>query len=143
MNLEYESAGAADVPVIFAQAQALVDAYEDVTAIDYDRVMDWMQRKITKLVGSYTRVRRDGAICAYYRLTAEGEVDDFYVLPAFRGQGIGSAILEKCLRESEKPPWLYVFTKNARAVALYERFGFRVAERVDNTRVIMRQEKKV
>lgn len=143
MNLEYESAGAADVPVIFAQAQTLVDAYEDVTAIDYDRVMDWMQRKITKLVGSYTRVCRDGAICAYYRLTAEGEVDDFYVLPAFRGQGIGSAILEKCLRESEKPLWLYVFTKNARAVALYERFGFRVAERVDNTRVIMRQEKKV
>ena len=143
MNLEYESAGAADVPVIFAQAQALVDAYEDVTAIDYDRVMDWMQRKITKLVGSYTRVRRDGVICAYYRLTTDGEVDDFYVLPAFRGQGIGSAILEKCLRESEKPLWLYVFTKNTRAVALYERFGFRVAERVDNTRVIMRQEKKV
>lgn len=143
MNLEYESAGAADVPVIFAQAQALVDAYEDVTAIDYDRVMDWMQRKITKLVGSYTRVRRDGVICAYYRLTKDGEVDDFYVLPAFRGQGIGSAILEKCLRESEKPLWLYVFTKNTRAVALYERFGFRVAERVDNTRVIMRQEKKV
>lgn len=143
MNLEYESAGAADVLVIFAQAQALVDAYEDVTAIDYDRVMDWMQRKITKLVGSYTRVRRDGVICAYYRLTKDGEVDDFYVLPAFRGQGIGSAILEKCLRESEKPLWLYVFTKNTRAVALYERFGFRVAERVDNTRVIMRQEKKV
>lgn len=142
MNLEYESAGAADVLVIFAQAQALVDAYEDVTAIDYDRVMDWMQRKITKLVGSYTRVRRDGVICAYYRLTKDGEVDDFYVLPAFRGQGIGSAILEKCLRESEKPLWLYVFTKNTRAVALYERFGFRVAERVDNTRVIMRQEKK-
>lgn len=140
MKLEYGNATADDIPVIFAQAKALVDSYEDVSAIDCGRVMDWMERKITKLVESYTRVCRNGACCAYYRLTEDGELDDFYVLPGFRGQGIGSTILERCIGESEKNLWLCVFTENRRAMALYQRFGFRVTETVCNTRAIMRRE---
>lgn len=142
MNLEYGNATVGDIPVIFAQAKALVDSYEDVSAIDYGQVMDWMKRKISKLVESYTRVCRNGAICAYYRLTEDGELDDLYVLPPFRGQGIGSAILERCIGESDKNLWLYVFTKNKRAMALYRRFGFRVTEAVGSTRAIMRREER-
>lgn len=140
MHLTYETATNEDISVIFAQAKALVDAYEDRSAIDYDKVMGWMERKITKLVESYTRVRRDGQVCAYYRLTEDGELDDLYVLSPFRGQGIGSAILDKCIREEKAPLWLYVFTENRRAIALYERFGFRIRETVGTTRVIMRTE---
>lgn len=140
MVLTYEAATDADIPVIFAQAKALVDAYEDRSAIDYDRVMAWMERKITKLIANYTRVCRDGEICAYYHLAQDGELDDFYVLPDFRGQGIGSAILTNCIREEKAPLWLYVFTENRRAMALYQRFGFRVQETVGTTRAIMRRE---
>lgn len=140
MHLTYETATNEDIPVIFAQAKAVVDAYEDRSAIDYDSVLAWMERKITKLIANYTRVRRDGEICAYYHLEEDGELDDLYVLPDFRGQGIGSAILDKCIREGKQPLWLYVFTKNHRAMALYRRFGFRVQETVGTTRVILRRE---
>lgn len=140
MKLEYSKGTSADIPVIFAQAKALVDAYEDVSAIDYDKVMAWMERKITKCIESYTRVCLAGKTCAYYCLAPDGELDDFYVLPGFRGRGIGSAILEKCIQESPSPLWLYVFTKNTRATALYQRFGFRMTETVGNTRAILRRE---
>ena len=139
MMLAYGTGRSADIPAIFAQAKALVDAYEDVSAIDYDWVMDWMARKITQKIGDYTRVTLNGELCAYYRLTEEGELDDFYVLPSFRGRGIGSAILTKCIQESKAPLWLYVFTKNNRAIALYRRFGFVPAEAVGQTRQIMRR----
>lgn len=80
-----------------------------------------------------------GETCAYYRLTQEGELDDFYVLPPFRGRGIGSVILTKCVQESKAPMWLYVFTENKRAIALYRRYGFVPAEAVGQTRQIMRR----
>lgn len=141
MMLTYRPAEDGDIPAIFAQAKALVDAYEDVTTIDYDRVLAWMERKITKQIGGYTRVcLEDGAVCAYYHLAEDGELDDFYVLPRFRGQGIGFEILERCIAQSPVPLWLYVFTENKGAVALYQRFGFRVTETVGTTRVIMRRE---
>lgn len=142
MHLTYETATNEDISVIFAQAKALVDEYEDRSAMDYNKVMDWMERKITKLLESYTRVCLNGACCAYYRLTEDGELDDFYVLPPFRGRGIGSAILERCIRERENDLWLYVFTENRRALALYQRFGFRVTETVSSTRAIMRRDRR-
>lgn len=140
MKLEYRPGTPDDILAIFAQAQALVEHYEDLTTIDYDKVLAWMERKITKQIGNYTRVCLDGKICAYYCLAPDGELDDFYVLPQFRGRGIGSAILENCIRESQAPLWLYVFTKNKGAIALYQRFGFQITEAVGTTRAIMRRE---
>ena len=142
MMLAYGTGRSADIPAIFAQAKALVDAYEDVSAIDYDWVMDWMARKITQKIGDYTRVTLNGELCAYYRLTEDEELDDLYVLAPFRGRGIGSAILERCIRESRAPLWLYVFTENRRAIALYRRFGFAPAEAVGKTRLIMKREEQ-
>ena len=59
-----------------------------------------------------------------------------YTLPEYRGRGIGTAVLRRCLAQG-KPVYLYVFTGNVRAVALYEREGFRKVEDVSPTRCIM------
>lgn len=138
--LSFSASEPADVPVIFAQAKALIDAYEDLSAIDYEKVLSWTERKITAYIESYNCVWIDGEKCAYYRLSEDGELDDVYVLPSFRGQGIGSAILKKCIEDSKAPLWLYVFKKNSAAIRLYRRFGFEIRETVDETRQIMRRE---
>lgn len=55
-----------------------------------------------------------------------------YLLSVFRGQGIGSALLEQVLREADeigKPVRLRVLLVNMRAQALYARYGFNVVER--------------
>ena len=137
MNLQYAIASGADIPVIFQQAKNLIDTYEDLSSIDYEKVLAWVRRKIETCISEYCRVAVNGKVCAYYRLCQDGELDDLYVLPGFQSRGIGSAILEKCMLESENPLYLYVFSRNVRAISFYERFGFSVCEHVGSTRLIM------
>lgn len=140
MDLTYQPATTEDVPVIFAQCCELVDRYEDKSLICYDKVIAWLQNKIETNIGQYTCVVKDGQKVAFYRLVPEDtvtELDDFYVLPGFRGKGIGSAILEKCISETENPLCLYVFQGNVRAVSFYKRHGFQKAEQVSPTRMTM------
>ena len=46
MELTYEPAVEGDVQIIFNLGSCLIDRYEDVASIDYDRVLNWMRRKI-------------------------------------------------------------------------------------------------
>lgn len=137
MNLQFIPAEKADIPVIFAQAKELIDTYEDISSIDYDKVIKWVNNKISREISTYRCVLCDGQKAAFYRLCQDGELDDLYVLPSFRNRGIGSAILDKCIEESKNPIYLYVFSRNIRAISFYNRFGFSVRETVGKTRLIM------
>ena len=137
MTVRFEHAGVSDIPVIFAQAKELIDTYEDVSSIDYDKVLAWVKRKITEHISEYRCAVVDDKKCAFWRLCADGELDDLYVLPAFRGMGIGTQIMEKCMEESEKTIYLYVFSRNIRAISFYERFGISACRAVSPTRIIM------
>ena len=141
MELVYESAAAADIDRIFDLNNRLICQYEDLQAIDLEKVLAWVRRKITNHIGSYTRILLHGELAGYYRLVPNGvemELDDFYIFPEFQGRGIGSAVLHHCC-DIDKPIMLYVFTGNHGAIALYRRFGFDISETVDTTRVIMRR----
>ena len=137
MNLQYRIAERSDVPVIFEQAKNLIDTYEDVASIDYDKVLAWVRRKIEACLCEYRCVMADGEKCAYFRLCEDGEVDDLYVLPGFRNRSIGSEIVRKCVEDSPKTLWLYVFSQNKRAISFYERHGFSTCRAVGPTRLIM------
>lgn len=140
MRLEYRAAELSDADCIFRMAKQIIDDYEDAKAIDYAKVLAWVRRKIEKCIGEYVCVFCDGEKAGYYRLHPENgklELDDLYILPPFQNRGVGTAVLEKCLAEADCPIFLYVFTRNERAVALYCRKGFQVTERVGKTRCIM------
>ena len=137
MILTFVNASESDIPVIFEQAKNLIDAYEDITTIDYGKVLAWVRRKIEAKISEYGCVLADGEACAFWRMCEDGELDDLYVLPGFRNRGIGSEILRKCLEDSSKPLWLYVFSQNKRAISFYERHGFSVCRTVGPTRLIM------
>ena len=141
MQLTYEPARPEDAPVIFGFARELIERYETDPDLDLNMALDWTRRKIEKRIGEYTRVLLDGAVAGFFRFVPDGErmeLDDLYVLPAFQNRGIGTEILRRCLSQG-KPVYFYVFTGNARAVALYEREGFRKTEDVSPTRMIMAQ----
>ena len=139
MQMTYEPARPEDAPVIFGFARELIERYETDPDLDLNMALDWTRRKIEKRIGEYTRVLLDGAVAAFFRFVPDGErmeLDDLYVLPAFRNKGIGTAILRRCVAGG-RPIYFYVFTKNTRAIALYEREGFRKAEEVSPSRIIM------
>lgn len=144
MNLQYLPATQQDTEIIFGLSRDLIHRYEDLSAIAYDRVMDWVHRKIQENIHSYTCVYLDDQKAGYYRFIPEGdgmELDDLYILPQFQGRGIGTAVIAKCCEQTQLPIMLYVFTKNIRAIALYERMGFRIDRTVSPTRCIMIREK--
>lgn len=139
MELTYETARPEDAPVIFGFARELIETYETDPDLDLAMALSWTRRKIEKKIDEYTRVLVDGETAAFFRFVPDGErmeLDDLYVLPAFRSKGVGTAILRRCVAQG-KPVYFYVFTKNARAIALYEREGFRKTEDVSSTRAIM------
>ena len=141
MQPTYEPARPEDAPVIFGFARELIERYETDPDLDLNMALDWTRRKIEKRIGEYTRVLLDGAVAGFFRFVPDGErmeLDDLYVLPAFQNRGIGTAVLRRCLSQG-KPVYFYVFTGNARAVALYEREGFRKTEDVSPTRMIRAQ----
>jgi GNAT superfamily N-acetyltransferase len=63
-----------------------------------------------------------GQIVAY-AATAPGWLEHLYVLPQWHGQGIGTQLVDHA-RAAQDELRLWVFQKNAKARAFYERHGF-------------------
>lgn len=62
------------------------------------------------------------------------------ILPEYRGVGIGTALLENLIEESNKtskPIQLEVFQNNLQALRLYEKVGFKVIEENDQQKIMM------
>ena len=145
--LEYRPAQPEDIEPLYAFNKALIDAYEDKTQIDYEKVLAWVRRKLERYIPEYSCIYVDGCKAGYYHFYAPDsevmELDDLYLYPAFRGRGIGTAVIQSCCARTSKPVILCAFIKNTRALALYRRLGFRVLHRtfeVSDTRCILRQE---
>ena len=146
MLLTYQPANASDLDALFAFNKELIDQYEDLSHIPYQKVLAWVRQKLEQQIQEYTCIFADGKKAGYYHFSPMDsdtmELDDLYLFPAFRGHGIGTAVIQKCCTETSQPILLYVFQKNTSAIALYQRMGFQIqcnTQNVSRTRYIMRR----
>ena len=145
MTLSYEPAREEDLELLYRLNRDLIDRYEDTSAIQYDRVLNWVKENLRRQLPAFRRVSRDGELCGFYCLSPVGdraELDSLFVLPPFQGQGIGTAILNEITGSLSCPLFLYVFRSNTGAIRLYQRLGFRITEEVSPTRFIMQYQRK-
>lgn len=143
MDIICKPATTEDVEPIYQWSKWLVDTYEDVTTIPYDRVLQWMHRKIEASLSDYSTIYVQGEKAGYFHFfkNQEGayELDDLYIFPPFQNRGIGTYIIRLCCNSVDTPVMLYVFVKNQRALSLYQRLGFQMVEAPDTTRYIMQR----
>ncbi len=140
MQIRYTQASAKDIEALYAFNKELIDRYEDINTIDYDKVLLWVSKKLRAHIEEYIRIIVDGEAAGYFHLSEEGgkmELDDLYLFSEYRGRGIGSAVIRHCCESTSLPVFLYVFAKNEGAIRLYERMGFEIVESVGQTRYIM------
>ena len=147
MTLSYRSAQPEDIDQIYLLCKELIQNYEQLDSIDYPKVLCWVRQKIESSIGEYMILCADGMKAGYYHFyrNEDGllELDDLYLIPPFQNQGIGTAVIQKCCASTTEPIMLYVFARNTRAVALYERLGFQITATVHQTRYIMRYENRL
>ncbi len=142
--ITYKKAAACDIEQLYRLCKQLIDDYEDIDSIDYDKVLGWVRRKLESSIGEYTAIYSEHEKVGYYHFykneNGEYELDDLYILPEYRDRGIGSEVIKKCCSSVAAPVMLYVFVKNKRAIALYQRLGFKIIRTVNGSRYIMRRE---
>jgi ribosomal protein S18 acetylase RimI-like enzyme len=103
----------------------------------YDFVKDGISKRRNLLLVAKTEKRTVGIVQATLPRETALEVqepfaiiNDLYVLPEFRGKGIGKKLLERCLSrirtERFKAARIYVLQGDEDAIKLYKKLGFRV-----------------
>lgn len=139
--ITYEKATSNDIERIYQLCRQLIDDYENLDVIDYDKVLKWVRRKIESSIDEYTVVYAADKKVGYYHFyqNEDGvyELDDLYIFPEYQNQGIGSSVIQKCCTSVNAPVILYVFIKNERAISLYRRLGFKITQTVNGSRYIM------
>ncbi len=133
--VEFTTAEQRDLPLLFALNRTLIDQYEDVESIDYDRVLRWVEQNLKNQLPHFRRILHNGQLAGFFCL-CDGELDSLFVLPEYQGLGLGTEVIRYCQNTSPSL-MLYVFRKNVRAMALYQRMGFQITKEVGKTRYVM------
>ncbi|WP_195984693.1 GNAT family N-acetyltransferase [Clostridium sp. D33t1_170424_F3] len=143
IKLTYEPANAADAEAIFLLNKDQIDRYEDLQSIDYEKALTWVRQKITSHIGAYIRIlyeNQKAGYCYFHPVNGKMELDDLCILPAFQNRGIGTAVLLQCCSNTDLPIYLYVFTANIGAVALYTRLGFQIRNTFSSGRLLLQKD---
>lgn len=141
--INFKIADISDIDMIYKLSKENIDMYEDITKINYEKVLDWVKRKIHDNISSYKAIYYNEEKAGYFNFHEENnklEIDDLYIFEMYRDKGIGTKIIKDCIKESNEkniPIFLYVFSKNIKAVSLYTRLGFEITEKIKDTRYIM------
>ena len=132
---EYICAEQRDLPLLFRLNRQLIEEYEDLGSIDYERVLTWVERNLAENLPHFRKILVGGIPAGFFCLNGS-ELDSLFVFPEFRGQGIASDVIRYCQKCSPFL-YLYVFRNNTRAIELYKRMGFQIAKEAGKTRYIM------
>jgi ribosomal protein S18 acetylase RimI-like enzyme len=140
-SLELTLARPADLELILP----MVEGYHEFEKIDSSAAQ--RESAVARLLadtdlGAIWTIRADGALCGYIALCRgfsiefdgfDAFVDEFYLLPGFRGKGIGKLVLEEikslARRLDINALHLEVARDNERARRLYRAAGFEAREK--------------
>lgn len=141
-KLTFCPAGFEDLPPLLRWSVRHVKEYE-TAKLDWKHVEEILSEKLRQELPCCRRIYKNGKKIGYFSLLQRPEyleLNNFWIFLPFRGQGIGSQVLQYCKGEARKaslPLRLFVFTKNKGAVRFYKRWGFLETSRFYQSRILM------
>jgi len=108
-------------------ATAFVPARQRDELADTDRAT-WIAESLDGDTAGYAMLKR-GAVSAAVAANHPAEVQRFYVASTFQGRGLAQDLMSACVEQAHEwgcdALWLGVWELNPRAIAFYEKSGFR------------------
>lgn len=123
-----------DLPLIVEASLALLSQVEREKGMDLSLLQQLLLRETLQELPDYTKVIRRGLLAGWYHLIQQSdhlELDDLNVLAPWRGQGLGSQVLQRVqaqARAAGLPLRCLVTRDNEAALRFYRRHGFRDVE---------------
>jgi GNAT superfamily N-acetyltransferase len=109
-------------------AMAFSPSKQHAELVDPDRTT-WIAESPDGAPAGYAMLKR-GVRCAAVAANHPAEVQRFYVAAPFQGRGLAQELMSACVEQANEwgcdALWLGVWELNPRAVAFYEKCGFRV-----------------
>ena len=145
MNIELVRASLEDAEVIWKMQRIafaeLLERYQDFDTNPGNEPLEKVQWRFSFPATYFYFIQVDGVNAGAIRIIdhhddSPKKISPLFVLPQFRGRGIGTDVVRFCQQQSPSL-MLYVFRKNTRAIALYRKLGFIVTKDVSPTRAIM------
>jgi ribosomal protein S18 acetylase RimI-like enzyme len=125
-------ADAAAVARVHMASRAATMPYLPPQKRSHEQVTEWVRGVLFRTCRVWVAVR-DSEVLGYAAL--EGDMlEDLYLRPDVRRQGIGTLLLDTVRRHSPEGVSLHVFQQNTDARAFYERHGFTVLDTSDGRR---------
>ena len=56
MKITYEKAASSDIECLYQLCKQLIDAYENIECIDYERALRWVRKKLENSIDEYTSI---------------------------------------------------------------------------------------
>ncbi|GAA1238710.1 hypothetical protein GCM10009665_31240 [Kitasatospora nipponensis] len=97
-----------------------------------EQVHDWFRHVVVPRLETWLAATPEGEVIGLLVLD-EGSLDQLYLEPQRRGQGVGDALVELAKRQRPQGLELWTFQVNGPAQRFYRRHGFTEAERTDGS----------
>ena len=124
-----------DIPRLIKYKKDIIHMYnKDLSEDEKNKINEYVTNSVSEMFKDYYNIVLDDKIIGSILLKdiQEGKlIDEIYIEKEFRNNGIGTDIIMKVVKKSNKKNiYLWVYKENIKAVSLYKRLGFK---RIDQT----------
>ncbi len=145
MNITYQRASREDIARICAMSDDLISRYEDFSKVNKEKALGLTHLQISENIDRFSVILVDGEKAGYLLMNWKNgiyEMHDLYVEPAYQNRGIGTRIIQQCIKDSDGNLMVYVFTGDLGTFSLFENLGFKAEKVLGRTRYVMRYQKQ-